>query len=251
MVSRAYSHLAPFYDALSREDVSGWVSYLESLWHRLGVLPQSILELGCGTGNVTIPLAKKGYALTGVDIARPMLEEAKKKAEGMEIEFYEQDFTLLEIPQVFDLCLSVCDGFNYVLERSKLKEALLRINRHLKLGGLLLFDVNSLVKLEEVYGNNTFAEINSDLGLFWTNSFDPSTQICTMHLTFFTRQDDGLFERTREEHKQRFWSEQELWDALGETGFDCVGFFEVLGYEEPLEDSERWQFVARKVEEVE
>ena len=42
-----------------------------------------ILELCCGTGRLTIPIAKKGYHITGVDISHSMLDRAKEKGKGI------------------------------------------------------------------------------------------------------------------------------------------------------------------------
>ena len=59
-----------------------------------------ILELCCGTGRLTIPIAKDGYTITGVDITRSMLEEAKLKAskEGVTIDWIEGDIRSLKLP---------------------------------------------------------------------------------------------------------------------------------------------------------
>ena len=72
-------------------------------------LPQNknakILELCCGTGRLTIPIAKDGYHISGVDYTPSMLKQAKIKAfeAGLEINFIEADIRTLNLQEKFDL----------------------------------------------------------------------------------------------------------------------------------------------------
>ena len=64
-----------------------------------------ILELCCGTGRLTLPIAKEGYDITGVDYTPSMLAQAKVKASeaGLEISFIEADIRILNLPEKYDL----------------------------------------------------------------------------------------------------------------------------------------------------
>ena len=64
-----------------------------------------ILELCCGTGRLTLPIAKEGYDITGVDYTPSMLAQAKVKASeaGLEISFIEADIRTLNLPEKYDL----------------------------------------------------------------------------------------------------------------------------------------------------
>ena len=66
-----------------------------------------ILELCCGTGRLTIPIAKDGYSICGVDYTPSMLEQAKMKAIEAElvIDFIEADIRMLDLQEKFDLIL--------------------------------------------------------------------------------------------------------------------------------------------------
>lgn len=64
-----------------------------------------ILELCCGTGRLTLPIAEDGYNISGVDYTSSMLEQAKVKASeaGLDINFVEADIRELNLQEKFDL----------------------------------------------------------------------------------------------------------------------------------------------------
>ena len=94
-----YSDFAFVYDELMNEvDYNGWVKYIEDIIDSEGVKVKNILELACGTGNLTIPLTKKNYDIAGIDISDEMLSVAREKAEkeGVELVLLQQDISELD-----------------------------------------------------------------------------------------------------------------------------------------------------------
>ena len=94
-----YDMLASYYDAFQDMDYESLVDYYERLFSHFGIAPKLMLDLGCGTGNVTLALAKRGYDMIGLDASEQMLQEASKKArdEGQNILFLCQDMTAFEL----------------------------------------------------------------------------------------------------------------------------------------------------------
>ncbi|WP_323172540.1 class I SAM-dependent methyltransferase [Natrialba sp. PRR66] len=85
------------------EQREAWLSVLRTL---TGEPPQQILDLGCGTGVISLLLAELGHDVTGVDVSTEMLERAKEKARQAEVspEFYAGDAEDLDEPEnEFDL----------------------------------------------------------------------------------------------------------------------------------------------------
>ena len=77
-----YSVLSQIYDQLMvNVDYEMWASYIEYLILEQGERPLNILELGCGSGNVTEKLLEKGYEVVGIDYSEEMLEIAEEKTE--------------------------------------------------------------------------------------------------------------------------------------------------------------------------
>ena len=101
-----------------------------------------ILELCCGTGRLTIPIAKDGYDISGVDNMPSMLEQAKVKADkgGLEVEFIEADIRTLDLPEKYDLIFIPFNSIHHLYKNDDLFKAFQAVKNHLKDGGLFLLD---------------------------------------------------------------------------------------------------------------
>ncbi|MDU1890291.1 MAG: class I SAM-dependent methyltransferase [Dysgonomonas sp.] len=101
-----------------------------------------ILELCCGTGRLTLPIAKDGYNICGVDYTPSMLEQAKIKASeaGLEINFIEADIRTLNLQEKFDLIFIPFNSIHHLYKNEDLFKALKGVRNHLKEGGLFLLD---------------------------------------------------------------------------------------------------------------
>ena len=111
-----YSNFAFIYDDLMNDvDYDGWVKYIEDIIKDENLKVQNILELACGTGNMTIPLTKKNYDIAAIDISEEMLSVAREKAEkeGVELVLLQQDLAEFDFEiDNLDCILCACDGFN-------------------------------------------------------------------------------------------------------------------------------------------
>jgi 2-polyprenyl-3-methyl-5-hydroxy-6-metoxy-1,4-benzoquinol methylase len=101
-----------------------------------------ILELCCGTGRLTIPIAKEGFNITGVDYTTSMLEEAKLKAfkEALKIKFIEADIRTLDLQEKYDLIFIPFNSIHHLYKNEGLFQAFKAVKKHLNDGGLFLLD---------------------------------------------------------------------------------------------------------------
>ncbi|HHY83147.1 MAG TPA: class I SAM-dependent methyltransferase [Clostridiales bacterium] len=241
-----YQDFAYFYDTLMKNvDYNKWAGQVENIFKYYGKSPKTIVDLACGTGGITNLLAAKGYQMTGIDISEDMLFVAREKARklGLKIAYVCQDMVHLTLHRPVDAILCMCDGFNYILEKEKLKTAMGRIYSYLIPGGILVFDISSYYKLSSILGNNTMAENNEDISLIWLNHFSKDTSILEMNLTFFVKQ-GRLYKRMDETHLQRAYREEEIKEILEECGFTGISAFSPNDLSPPGKRSHRIFFAA-------
>ena len=240
---KAYSVLPKYYEYLMADcDYEQWSQYLSC-----GILRyapgKSGADVGCGSGVFTRALKRRGFDVYGTDVSPQMLCEAERKngETGMQIRYVLQDAVQFRPLKKLDFVTAVTDCFNY-LPPERLKTAFRRIRAGLKKGGLLYFDVSSEKKLRNTLADHVFCEDGEDVSYIWFNTLQGDS--VKMELTFFTRQEDGTYLRTEEEHVQYIYSEQALCDMLAAAGFRVLLVEGFLG-KENKEDSERLHVFAR------
>ena len=77
----SYNEFALYYDMLMEDvDYNRWSEYVLEIAECFDIRPNRILDTACGTGNITIPLAQKGFKMWGLDLSWDMLSIAENKA---------------------------------------------------------------------------------------------------------------------------------------------------------------------------
>ena len=246
-MTERYSALAQIYDRLMY-DVSyeTWADYLLGFLKEQGIgKGERILEYACGTGNITLPLAKAGYHVIALDAVEEMLfiaqEKTRKKAQQVEYVCGDMERFVLNRPARAAVC--ACDGVNYLPDKDALRRFFRCVHTNLQENGLFLFDISSAYKLENIIGNEFFYDDGEEETVFWKNHFDEQNRMVTMELTLFIAQ-GSLYERQDEEHIQRAWERAEIEEMLSETGFTDIRAYGFLEKQEPKEREERIQFQA-------
>ncbi len=121
--------------------------YRELARTRLGKGTKRILELGAGSGRVTIPLARDGHQVVAIDQMPSMLARLRKRALALpeaargRIEAVEADLCTFEVPGTFDLAIAAFNVFEHLYTRGEVDACLRRVLAHLAPGGALAFDV--------------------------------------------------------------------------------------------------------------
>jgi len=246
----SYTDLALIYDRLMEDiNYNQWVDYLIKQMENHQAPGKVVLDLGCGTGSITVALAQRGYKVTGIDISPEMLTQAEQKARvaGTTIPFYQQDIRDLELDFQPDAVIATFDTLNYILNEQDLLSVLEGIYRNLQEDGLVIFDLNTHYKLVEVLGENVFTYNTENLVYIWENSYDNNTRICQMDLSFFALEEkSGKYLRFDETHLERAYEEKDVIEMLAKTGFKLLGVYGELTFEPPGQEEERIFFVARK-----
>ena len=115
----AYSHLSKMYDYLMDDvNYNHWVQYLDLFITKNYSNAESVLELACGTGNITSRLAQKNYRIDAVDLSEEMLTIAQEKLKNNmgKVRFIHSDMLELDLNKKYDVVLCLCDGINYITD---------------------------------------------------------------------------------------------------------------------------------------
>ncbi|MCL1796048.1 MAG: class I SAM-dependent methyltransferase, partial [Clostridia bacterium] len=145
-----YQRFAAVYDFLMRDvDYNGWADYYSALVSRHGITLNAAADCGCGTGSITIALARRGVRMTGVDKSPEMLSVACEKARhnGVSIQFVRQDMRRLRLHRPVDCVFSCCDAINYLCTPGDAQTFFRTAYASVRPGGGVFFDLSTDYKL--------------------------------------------------------------------------------------------------------
>lgn len=225
----AYTSFSELYDLFMDEvPYQEWSVFILQLLEDYHIKTGTLLELGCGTGNMTELLAAKGYSLIALDYSADMLTEAmdKKIESGSEILYLHQDMQELALNQKVAAAVSVCDAINYITQPAGLAQVFERVYHYLLDGGIFIFDFNTGYKYREVLGDQTIAE-NRDKGSFiWENYYDVETRINEYELTLFIKKQDDIYSKHQEIHYQRAYELEEIIELVESAGLTFISAYD-------------------------
>jgi len=146
-----------------------------------------VLELFCGTGRITIPIAKSGLDVTGVDLAESMLERARRKAaaEGVSVQWIHGDATSLDLGRKFRLILAPFNSLQLLHHEGQINSFLRTARAHLQEDGVLIFDVLNpnldelAPKLANRVSGGEYRDPHTDelVTVEWGSDYDDSNQL--------------------------------------------------------------------------
>ncbi|WP_102410424.1 methyltransferase domain-containing protein [Beduinella massiliensis] len=244
-----YDDFAGVYDLLMDDvDYAAWADYYAKLMEIYGKRPRRVAECACGTGSLTVPLARMGYEMTGLDLSAGMLRAAGEKARraGVRAQFVRQDMRALTLGRRADAVLATCDGVNYLTDLEGVRAFFRAAFLSLCPGGGLFFDISSRYKLSQVLGDAFYGEERESVCYLWQNRWQEARQTVEMDLTFFVREADGRYRRFHELHRQRAHAREEIEGLLLEAGFEDVRAYGDKTFDPPAQRAQRIHFAAKK-----
>ncbi len=243
-----YSSIADFYDQFTQDvDYDGRAQYIDELLKRCEIGCKTVLDLACGTGSLTIRLAKMGYDMIGVDNSEDMLSVARSKSEKCpDILWLCQEGAELDLYGDIDCAICTLDSVNHILDFDELVATFSRVSLFMNKGGYFIFDVNTAYKHSQVLGNNSFVIEEDGVFCGWQNEYVEEENMVYMQLDFF-RENGDSYDRHTQYVSERAYTTQEIEKALTMSGFELVNAYEDMTHNEPAETTERVFYVARNV----
>ncbi|WP_339063798.1 class I SAM-dependent methyltransferase [Tepidibacillus marianensis] len=182
-----YNQFATIYDQLMQDaPYDEWVRLTEEIISKFQIDPKQVVDLGCGTGSIAIPLHKKGYQMLGVDLSEEMLAMAYDKMMEQQTHFplIQQDMCELELPSKVDFIFSYCDSLNYLDSAHDLEITFQKVHDQLQEKGYFVFDLHSPYKITHIFNGQTFAWNEEDVSVIWETEVDVERLIVEHDLTF-------------------------------------------------------------------
>lgn len=225
----AFRKYAEYYDVIySDKDYQGEVDFIEEIFRKFSLRPvKTVLDGGCGTGGHDIPLAERGYEVTGIDISEVMLTSAREKAKraNLSLALEVMDLCRFDLKQKFDAALCMFAVMGYITQTGDLLQALRNMRRHLEKGSLFIFDCwNGLavlrtlpsvrVKIMESESKRVIRVVHPELDSF--------NHLCKNYYHLFILDGNTVIEEIKETHIMRYFFPQEIAHYLEETGFELL-----------------------------
>lgn len=244
-----YDLIAPIYDRVN-EDVnySEWADFLEKIIEReYTSRPELVLDLACGTGKMTLELARRGYDMTGIDYSTEMLDKARAGAEadGLDVLWLCQDMCEFELYGTVDFAVCCLDGINHLTRPSQLEKCLSLVHNYLIPDGIFVFDVNGRFKFENIYADNSYVLDEEGAMCIWQNDYDEKKKICDFYITLFREERDGRYSRFDEVQSERMYTLAEIKRVLRRTDMEFIGAYSDFDFGEGSDSSERIYIVAK------
>lgn len=244
----SYSNLSKYYDQLTENvnvEVRG--EYISNFLLRNNASDGIMLDLACGTGQMSVFFAKKGYDVIGVDASEEMLSVAGMNSTraNVNILFICQKMQELNLYGTIKSCVCTMDSINHLLSEEDVLNSFGKVSLFMEQNGIFVFDVNTIYKHREVLADNVFVYDQDDVFLVWQNEYYNDTNEVDIIIDLFEKK-GNVYTRKSEEFAERAYSVDFLSQALVKSGFEVLGVYNELEESECRENSERIYFVARK-----
>lgn len=231
-----YNVLAHYYDGLVKDDAATkqWVDLIDA--HMQG---KELLELACGSGEITIALAKEGYVIDASDLSKMMIEEASKKSGAEKIHFFVMDMREYHVEKKYDGVLCLCDSINYLCRSEDVAELIKNVHASLKEDGVFIFDMHSMDRLEEFKEEFYEEGIVNEHEYTWSIISDDDR---LYHNFIFYDENANV---NQEQHIQRVYSPELMEEMLKEYfDFEIVTDFDQKG----ICEGEKYFYICHKKE---
>ena len=235
-----YSNL---YDILyENKDYESEIDSLEAIFHKYDLNVNTILDLGCGTGGHLIPLAKRGYHVTGVDRSEYMLKCAlkKMKQENVEGELLKGDICSIDLKRQFDVVISMFAVMSYQITNERVACACKTVRKHLNSPGAFIFDVWHGSGVLGDRPTQRIKKINSgnrEVVRFTEPTINIESHTVETRFKCWVIEGNEIISKDDETHLMRFFFPQEIAYFLDVAGLDKVNFCPFMDISGKLDES--------------
>lgn len=216
----SYEAFAYYYDSLM--DQNFYNDYIQFINEHVKDY-QTVLELGCGTGEIAIRLAHLGKQVCATDISKDMLEVAKYKCIDFKVDVMLSRIDMCDfaVDSQLDLILCLCDSLNYVIDLKNVKQVFENTYNALKKGGSFIFDIDSMYKMETILKD--YDEENDEDDFYFHWHVDRISKGYVKHSVEIIDKVEN--DRVYEEHYQKTYDVETYIELLEKIGFKNIKLY--------------------------
>ena len=234
--------IAQAYDLIYQEkDYQQESLFVDRIIKKYNKGAKKLLDAGCGSGNHSLIFKKMGYQVTGFDLSKSMIGIAQSKIK--DIKFFQGDLRDFKVKEKFDVCVSMFAVIGYLTKNSDILKTFINIRKHLKPGGLFVFDVwnglgvltNPPEKREKIFQNDSLKVLRKAVP-----DLIAQDHICQVNYDFLiTDKITGQEHEAKEKHTVRFYFPQEIKLMLEISGFEVIKICKAFDLSKPA-NQEAW-----------
>jgi len=241
----AFDQYAHYYDLLYRDkNYATETDYIAGILQRFSPQANRILEFGSGTGIHGRMLAQKGYHLTGIELSSEMVARASQNTIGTDPGSFacqQGDIRYTYVDANFDAVIALFHVISYQTGNEDLLATFHNASRHLKNGGLLLFDVwytPAVLTQRPTVRIKRMEDEQVRLVRIAEPVMHPNENIVEVHYTVYIEEKStGRISCLNEIHPMRHFTQPELDLLAAQTGFTPLHREEFLTGKQPGEDT--------------
>lgn len=209
-------HFARIYDEFMKDvNYNSWYKFLREFIKT----PSTLLDLGCGTGNISKLFSESGFDVIGVDISSDMIEVAKTKDKKTN---YVVDDMLEYRNEKVDYIMCNFDTINYLSSFKDLERFFINVYNNLNNGGIFVFDIVKEEIFEEIFQDDLFVDTTENYSCIWYHEKLKETKDYSKHLVsmeIFYKLPNGLYEKIEEVTKKTIFNLDKVISLLKKIGF--------------------------------
>lgn len=241
----SYHIFAKYYDYIMKNIYyDSWCNYLRDLLYYFNSNPKLVLDLACGTGNMTLLMKEAGYEVHGLDLSEDMLKIARQKLLDYqyEVPLFQDSMTSFKISFTYDLVFSFHNSINYLCTEKDFCDTAKCVADAMDEGGLFIFDLSSELNVLKNYDNQQTFENLEEFAYVWFTQYHPDSGAILSTV-------DVLLHETEKVYRERHFQKVHFLDAtipLLEKYFSEVYAFNSFSFDPPNEDSLAYHIVCVK-----
>ncbi|TDT70543.1 methyltransferase family protein [Hypnocyclicus thermotrophus] len=181
---------------------------------------KKILDIGCGTGELSIRLKRLGFSVVGIDLSKGMLDKAKEKDDN--IKFIQEDMKNFKLEEEFDAAIMIFDTINHLLNEEELRGTIKNVYNHLSKDGIFIFDTATRKLMNEMFPEDYFVDDREEMTIIWQHEYNNEEDLDYIFTSFFVHKKDNIYERIDEEYAKKIFSEKVIDNICKNEGFEII-----------------------------